>query len=673
MTKIKLQKTDNTKKKIILTNKAEYLKQELNNSYKLLRFRYSDENKEKYKQVKKDYHTELKVIRKNATSEIITNSKNISKTAWNLANKVRSQNGKLGGCEGNIHLDKDGEKLTDPASIVETFNKYFRGMGDNGSGVNMADALSNMQRVEASLKFEKTCKQELIKLTKKIDSKNSCGWDCISSKMLKTCLIPLLTPIEHLFNASLSTGKFPNLLKKGVIVPIFKKKGSKSQIENYRPITLTSSLGKLLEKIILIRLQKHFDDNLILHQFQHGFRRSFSTVTAMLEFSQEVVTNLDNKLKSAGVLLDMSKAFDCVSHFVLINKLQILGVREKSLDLIQSYLKNRLVTTQMTFNIDKWQIKYRSSEDSTVFGVPQGSLLGPFLFTVYINNIPNLNSAKLVAYADDMSLCVSAQSISELKLNCQNNAEILVKFLMSNNLVNNTQKTKFIIFKKKIDSGNTSQEQLTINGQQIVETNSDNFLGVEYDKTLTWQSHIMNVSTKLSSIVFLLRTLSPYVDTRTLKIVYYGLFHSKLSYGIEIWGSAADLYLHKLFVLQKSAIRVMFKLEYIQSCRNTFIEQDILTIYGLYIYKTLLVIRKNLAKYTRNKDIHNYNTRGSNKLHVNLIKSKVSFNFALNIGIKYFNKLPNEIQLLAENHESLFKQKLKKHLIDKCLYSLSEY
>ena len=298
-------------------------------------------------------------------------------------------------------------------------------------------------------------------------SSRSCGYDGLSMHLLKRIIHPLVTPITHICNLSLSTGIFPNSLKIAKIIPIYKKDDA-SQIKNYRPISLLPVISKILEKIAYERLYKFLIDNHILNPVQFGFRKGFSTDFAIIQTCDKIINSLANKMHIIGVFMDLSKAFDTINHEILLKKLHNYGIRGTVLSWFRDYLFHR-----------QQYVAFHSSTSSKSYitcGVPQGSILGPLLFLIYINDI--IKSSSLLTYvlfADDTSVFYSHKCLNTLVNTLNSELAKISTWFKCKKLSLNIDKTCFINF-------NTSQSQLNIPNNIII----DNIPLTEKNQQSSW-------------------------------------------------------------------------------------------------------------------------------------------------------------------------------------------
>ncbi len=377
-----------------------------------------------------------------------------------------------------------------------------------------------------------------------------------------------------------------------------------------------------------------------------------------------IVKSLDNQMKTMSIFLDLSKAFDCVHHQFLLDILNNFGVRGLPLKWIESYLSNRIQIVSINNKIsNSIQLKY---------GVPQGSILGPILFNLYINNCRhNLHSSiSIIQYADDTTLSFSCQTTKDLEILGHENVNACVQYFKNLNLKANLDKTTCMNFKLNSFINNDNPSVL-LGEHTLSEVGYTKFLGLYIDKNLCWDNHIDHVCKKVSSGVYLLRQMKHLCSKEALKIVYHGVIQTYLSYGIIFWGSCAENKLFRAFVLQKAAIRVICNLQSRASCRDYFKSLNILTLPSLYIFETILycVCKCDLVQ---GQDVHSHYTRSNTAYRQDSHRLQIFGRLPVQAGIKFLNKLPNDIQSLLPDI-ALFKIKLKQYLLIMAPYSVVEF
>lgn len=497
------------------------------------------------------------------------------------------------------------------------------------------------------------------------------GYDSVSTKVLKSCKDKLSSIIAYLVNFSLQSGTFPEKLKISVVKPLHKKNDN-TDMGNYRPVTLISVFSKIFEKVMFDKLNSFFEKHHILNPNQYGFQKHKSTTHAAFNLISNVLKNINNKNFTTVLFLDLSKAFDLVNHELLLKKLELNGIRGPAQNWLKSYLTNRLQCVEIN-QIAKTGTTsiihtYRSDLIHNNYGVPQGSIIGPLLFLLYINDLPDATNYKTILFADDISIIVDTdktQTIEQHKTDISHTLKLIIDWLMKNNLQINLLKTKLMNF------NNFQNHIITIDleGHTLENTNVVTFLGLNINPKLTWKEQVEKVCSKLSRFAFALYKVTKVTNINTALSAYYAYVESIIRYGLLIWGNGADV--QSVFVAQKSCIRAIFNIPPDVSCRPYFKSFNILTLPCIYILETATFVAQNKHLFVIAKNFSNRNIRNPNNLIINVAPNTSRFlRNCYMMSIKIYNKVPNSIKLLPPYK---FKNGLRSWLLEHSFYSVKEY
>ena len=443
-------------------------------------------------------------------------------------------------------------------AIASGFNNYFSSIGRE-----LAAEMPVQQRhfaeflgPSSSVNFVFAClsEEELQLIIKKIKPKNSSGPDKISSKVIKEIFPAISAPLRYLINLSLQTGFIPERFKEAKVIPIYKS-GNKHLFTNYRPISLLSSFSKILEKVVATQMGRYLCARNILYIHQYSFRKGHDPSQPVIHFLKNIYDALnDNDLNySMGVFVDLKKAFDTVNHTILLRKLQHYGFRGTSYLWFENYLRGR---TQYV------QIEDVASEKLKIeCGVPQGSVLGPLLFLLYINDLHLSTNLFTILFADDTTFQHTSLDLNSLFDTVNAELEKIRVWFESNKLTLNVSKTKFMIFTKQRRIVDTNGLELKI-GLEAIDRIGDNFpttnfkfLGHVIDEHLTWRDHINHIHSKISSGNYALARSKYFLPQSVRLLLYNSLVKPHLEYGILAWGGVRNSLMKKIIITQKKAVR----------------------------------------------------------------------------------------------------------------------
>lgn len=621
--------------------------------------------------VAKQLHTSLiSETKKRYFNNKIINSTNVNKTVWRLSSQLCGASK----TEKNHVLDICGESITDPSLVADEFNKFFieAPLRVLASVPKMPDQdLCNARNfVNSNSIFVTYVSPHDIELIvgDKLKNSFSSGPDEFPSFLLRRIAGFIAGPLAHIVNFSLERGIFPARLKTSCVTVIHKK-GDRKNVNNYRPISVASVFSKVFEYVVLSQMRSFFEHFCVLCDSQHGFRSGRSTVTAMLEFYSNVITSLDRGECPAGLFCDLSRAFDCVCHGKLLSKLERCGIRGPLLGWLSSYLTDRSQFVKVPHFSGNQRKVYRSGRRGINVGVPQGSVLGPILFIVFINDLPRyLNGIHTTIYADDTSLLISGGDCQVFRDRLDVSTDLLQRWFSDNSLYLNVDKTHYVVFHPR-QRLNFSAYDVSMAGGPVERVDTVSFLGVLFDDTLTFRGHCERLIKSLNSRCHVIRNLRAVFDIPQLLMCYYGQIQSVLLYGLIVWGSSAAL--QDVFLVQKRIVRCIAGVGSTFSCRGLFKRFKLLPLPALYILELLLYVFKNKVTFVTRDTIHEHNTRNKHLIQLPQKHLALTFNTPGCLGIKLFNALPDNIKQL--NNCVKFKRAVKNSLLSFCCYSVDEY
>lgn len=396
-------------------------------------------------------------------------------------------------------------------------------------------------RTACSLDYIITDYKEVRELLLELDPSKSEGPDGITAMMLRMAAPALARPLSLLFNRILNDQIFPDCWKEGTIIPIYKNKGSRGDINMYRPVTLLNVLSKVLERIIHKRMLAHLLKNNLLFVNQSGFLPGHGTDFQIISIVDYISQAFEENCEVRGVFLDIESAFDKVPHKLLLHKIKAYGFGPEVMNLLTSYLANRKVRTKVNGHVSEW-----SRTNFINSGVPQGSILGPLMFLIYINDLPEVIKAKTYIYADDTSIYLKVprnSSISESHRKLQTDLNNIYLWSSKWKLTFKPSKTREVIFCK---NEHRDHPKLSLNNDEIIRVHCHTHLGVVLDESLSWKEHICYVREKSDRMLNPLSALKYKVSSKHLELMYKSFVLSVLEYGSIFYDSAADCYLEGL-------------------------------------------------------------------------------------------------------------------------------
>lgn len=438
---------------------------------------------------------------------------------------------------------------------------------------------------------------EVINIISSLKTHSAPGIDKITTFMLKTFRYSLAEPLSYLINLSFECGVFPKIFKCAVVCPVYKS-GDKSLTTNYRPISLISTISKVMEKIMNKRIINFLESNKLLSENQYGFRTNRSTDDAVLRLTTRITAHVDNNDKCVGIFLDLQKAFDTVSIPILLSRLENLGIRGTALLWLKDYLTRR----EQCVRVENQYSNYSSGS----YGVPQGSTLGPTLFLAYINDLCKLNikGADIQMFADDTVILFHSNTWEKVQLLAEEGMSEVTSWLEDSLLSLNVDKTKVLCFSKTSTSSprnfqlrthsfpcnrsmNTDTARSHCSCPMLARATVIKYLGINIDDKLTWKVHVTSVSNRLRKLIFIFKELRLIEDNTFLIQTYKALAECVITYCICSWGSANKSHLLELERAQRAVLKVLFYLPFRHPSHLLYKKAEVLAVRKLYIYQCI--------------------------------------------------------------------------------------
>ena len=552
---------------------------------------------EDYRKVRNRVNSLNILLKQQYFMDKISENKGNMKECWKITSKLLNKCSK----STNITYIKDGDiEIREKREISNTMNNYFCSVGEDLANnvekssnplltgkytVNQTAVCFEFKEVECTHIRDAICKMKT--------SKGS-GNDNISSYFLKISLPFITKSLCCIFNKSILKCVFPAQWKIARVTPIFKE-GDKNAKSNYRPISVLPVISRLFEKLVYNQLYEYMSTNGLIASCQSGFRAHHSTTTALLKCTDDWLNGIDAGKYAGVVFVDLKKAFDTVDHGILLQKLAHYGVQGHELEWFKSYLSKRTQFTRVNGCDSRVQ--------SISLGVPQGSCLGPLLFSIYINDLPMvIDNAKVYMYADDTCISFQADSVAKLNEGLNKDLEALDSWLSGNILSLNVAKTQSMTIstKHKQAALEKKNEQLCLQmrNETLGAVQNAKYLGVHIDNSLDWKKHIQETSKKISRSLGMLKYAKRYLPFHALKNLYTSVIDPSFRYCCSVWGVCGAAEIHQLQKLQNRAARIITGSNYDAPSKPLIESLGWKTINDMIQFESRVMVFKSLNRLT---------------------------------------------------------------------------
>jgi hypothetical protein len=513
------------------------------------------------------------------------------KNMWESINKLT--NNKKSNVDDTIKKHFKGQEVN---SLAEKFNTNFIELTDRlKCKYEREDKSKNTNRQSTNIRksnfvLPKAKQTDFVDILQQIKNSHAMGTDQINVKNLKDSAQNTARVLAHLTNAIIEKKVWPKKLKVQMIRPIFKK-GKKSDFNNYRPISILPIINKLIEKFFAINLQKFLSMEKIIQKDQYGFQKGKGTNEALKKANEKIAKALHEGKRVGAIFIDLQKAFDTINREILIQKIRNYGLPEDFCGVLECYLSERTCCVK----IDQTYSQQLESK----YGVPQGSILGPILFLIYINDITETDTANkldMLLFADDILCLVFEKDLELLCLSLQNNLNYIQNWCLKNELYISEEKTKIMLFKTKEEFHSTIQlheGNCTNKGQEckctiIKATKSIKYLGLIFDDQYNFEIHMNEMVKKIRQIIPKLYYLRKVLNCKNNKIIYDAWIKSILQYGIEVYANGKAKSLKRLEKIQNKVIKILFGNRKRKHAKDIYTQMKILKVKELHRFVILI-------------------------------------------------------------------------------------
>jgi hypothetical protein len=572
-------------KRVKYVSKPPWLSNEILNE---IRLRDNYKRNKQFDEYKSQRNKVTKLLRSSKKEYFrnLTKNSSDSKSVWKAINTLTKK---------NIHNNDISTKLSPNAFNEHFVNTTLSTVKVDKSSDNkllQLEEYCNHKNIRNAFNIPFITTHDVYFYLTHLKQTNSRGLDNIDSKILKLSVAIITDSLTYLYNLCIDKSYFPTALKEAKVIPLHKA-GDKENPSNYRPISILSALSKPLEKHIHKHLSYHVAKFDLLHSNQSGFRKNHSCHTSLINLVDNWLENIDNQKFSGVLFIDFAKAFDVIDHNLLLRKLVLYNCSEQSLSLLKSFLSNRhqKVFCNKTF----------SDLLPQMFGVPQGSILGPLLFSLFINDLPLfIDKVLCELFADDTSIHSSDSSLKNLSANLQVSINQLIEWTELNHMSLNPSKTKYMLIatRQKRQNITCNMPPLYIKNSIVEEVDQHKVLGVIIDKNLTWSPHIENLSNLLSQKLFQLNQIKHFLDVSAMKNFFFAYIQSSIDYASTLYDMSSANVLKQLVSIHRKSLKIIMNKSSISD--SDYKEIGILPLHQKFLYNKAVLMYKILKCPTPN-------------------------------------------------------------------------
>ena len=446
-----------------------------------------------FQQIRNKVQYRIRKLRADYYSKTMEQNKGNLRKTWKVLKQALNKDVKVTKIN---QINHEGNTISEEKTISNTFNNYFVSVGDKlahnipSSSYMFTEYLSKAKNSSARFEVKKIQATDVRKILGTLKNGKASGLDSMSNKFLKIAKETIAPSLCDIFNCSIKSKIYPHDFKIAIVTPIFKG-GETDELGNYRPISVLSTVARVFEKILYNQLYDYLTKHNILGDKQWGFRSLHSTALALIDCSNNWLVNIDRGGINTTVLLDIKKAFDTIDHEILLRKLDYYGIKNDDLQFLKSYLNKRQQSCKVN--------NHTSSLKEITLGVPQGSILGPLLFIVFMNDLPHcVKNTDVTMYADDTSATTAIRDLSDITSQVIPNLIKISDWLKANRLNLNTLKTEFMLIGTNWNLSKIGDLlALRISNDLIKRVHKAKYLGLVIDDKLSWKQHIGYISTKI--------------------------------------------------------------------------------------------------------------------------------------------------------------------------------